>query len=450
MMNRLSIKSITGVLLIWIACWCWGCGDFIAVDLPSSKIVSNAVFENDNTAIAAVSGLYHDMQNSLGFASGGQNSVTVTAALSAGELDYYTTSFSDLGEFRQRKVSNGNASVLTLWSSAYNTIYSANAIIEGLGAATAITPEIRDQLLGEALFVRAFTYSYLVNLFGDVPLAITTDYRVNATLGLTEGETVYAQVIEDLLQATELLGPEYVSADRVRPCRWAAHALLARVYLYHGDWEVAETHVSAVIAQSDRYQLVPLDEVFLRTSKEAIWQLIPVRPNFNTNEGNTFIPITVPDFSMAQTVIDAFGERDNRKADWILDYAYNGEVYPIPYKYKVANGSDVTEYSVVLRLAEQYLIRAEARAQRGDWIGAVSDLDAVRGRAGLGLLADIAPGLQGQALLDTMEMERQRELFTEWGHRWLDLKRWGRVPAETAFYPVPEVEIRRNPNLQPK
>jgi len=444
MMNVLSIKYITGVMLL-VACV--GCEDFVAVDLPSSKIVSDAVFENDNTAIAAVSGLYHDMQNSMGFASGGQSSVTVTTALSAGELDFYSTSFSDLGEFQQRDVNAENGSLLTLWSSAYNTIYGANAIIEGLESSTAVTPGTRDQLLGEALFVRAFTYFYLVNLFGDVPLATTTDYRVNATLGLADIETVYAQLIDDLLRAVQLLGPEYVSADRVRPSRWTAHALLARVYLYRGEWEAAETHASEVIAQTGHYTLTPLDGVFVKSTQEAIWQLIPVRPNFNTNEGNTFIPITVPVFALSEGLMQAFDDKDSRKSSWILPYEYGGEVYSVPYKYKVANGSEITEYAVVLRLAEQFLIRAEARAQLNDPAGAIADLDAIRGRAGIGLLANSAPELTGQALLDAIERERRRELFTEWGHRWLDLKRVDRIPVEAAFYPIPAEEIRKNPNL---
>jgi len=130
----------------------------------------------------------------------------------------------------------------------------------------------------------------------------------------------------------------------------------------------------------------------------------------------------------------------------------------VPYKYRVTGIEESVEYSVILRLAELYLIRAEARAQRDNPVGAIADLDVIRGRAGLALLQDTNPALAGQALIDSIFAERQRELFTEWGHRWLDLKRSGRAvevlgpvkPGFTAadeWYPIPENEELRNPNM---
>ncbi len=113
---------------------------------------------------------------------------------------------------------------------------------------------------------------------------------------------------------------------------------------------------------------------------------------------------------------------------------------------------------MVLRLAEQYLIRAEARAETGDLTGALDDLNVIRSRAGL---ANSTASTQEEILAAILH-ERQTELFTEWGHRWLDLKRTGNVddvmPTVAAekggswettdqFYPVPLSEIDRNPNL---
>ena len=93
--------------------------------------------------------------------------------------------------------------------------------------------------------------------------------------------------------------------------------------------------------------------------------------------------------------------------------------YFFPYKYKLTELSPVdTEYNMVLRLAEVYLIRAEARAQQGNITGAQADLDTVRARAGLA--ATTAGDLP--SLLTAILHERQVELVAEWGHRWLDLE----------------------------
>ena len=113
---------------------------------------------------------------------------------------------------------------------------------------------------------------------------------------------------------------------------------------------------------------------------------------------------------------------------------------------------------MVLRLAEQYLIRAEARAMQNNLQGAISDMDVIRQRAGIDLIADIDPGIDREALLDLILEERKKELFAEWGHRWLDLKRSGTVSAvlgpikplwqdTDALFPIPGEEREKNSNL---
>jgi len=116
----------------------------------------------------------------------------------------------------------------------------------------------------------------------------------------------------------------------------------------------------------------------------------------------------------------------------------------------------------VFRLAEQYLIRAEAKAQQGtDMIGAAADLNVIRNRAGL---ANTTASTHDD-LLAAVAHERQIELFAEWGHRWFDLKRTGQVDAVMSavtpqknpsgtwktyqqLYPVPQSEISKNPFLK--
>ena len=126
-------------------------------------------------------------------------------------------------------------------------------------------------LIGAAL-MRAFTYFYLINVFGDVPLVTTTDYRTNSTMPRTPVADVYTQIMIDLQGAQQLLPGNYAqwSNERIRPVRHAATALLARVALYRQNWQQAESYADQVIGESTLYQVQSdLNTVFLKNNSEA-------------------------------------------------------------------------------------------------------------------------------------------------------------------------------------
>jgi hypothetical protein len=197
--------------------------------------------------------------------------------------------------------------------------------------------------------------------------------------------------------------------------------------------------------------------VFLVASNETIWQLSSVVSNINTYEGNNFNPVSatvIPKYPVTSYTLNSFESGDTRKSAWIKSSVVGGQTYNYPYKYKVRTGSTVTENPVYLRLAEQYLIRAEARAQLNDLPGAASDINVIRNRAGL---SNSTIPDQNAALV-AIEQERRIEFFAEWGHRWLDLKRWGRAdavlsPVKSAWqsfdtlWPLPYSELQLNPEL---
>lgn len=295
-----------------------------------------------------------------------------------------------------------------------------------------------------------------MNLFGAVPLVTTTDFTISASLARSEPATVYRQIVNDLQSAEQLLPVEYnTTSGRTRPNRSAAAALLARVYLYLGAWAQADSAASAVIG-NPLYQLEPdPDSVFLPGSREAIWQLQPAYADMATAEGAAFIPADPglpPPYTLTPTLLNSFEAGDLRLTHWTATSA-DGKVYPYKYK-QAAYDSSYPEYNVVLRLAETYLIRAEARAEQGNATGGTEDLNLVRYRSGL---YAITPGSVND-LLTAIWHERQVELAAEWGHRWLDLKRTGRAdpvlgtektgwkPA-AALYPIPAVELTKNPHL---
>lgn len=431
------------------------CKKLIEVDPPVDQITSSEVFKDDALAKAAVSGIYSEMMNNPNQFT--THAVTLYTGMSADELYYYSPGTRD--EFIRNNLSTANHENLAtlFWNPAYRYIYWANTSIEGLERSASLSPQVRQALLGEVKFIRAFCYFQLVNLFGDVPLVTTSNYMVNQSLPRASTEMVYGQLISDLKDAFDLLG--FDAGNRaVRPSKWAAAAMLARVYLYKRAWADAEAWATKVIGSGNYSLNTGLQAVFLKDSKETIWQLQPVNPTRNTWEGNMILPatsVTMPTYLLHPSLMNDFESGDGRLSAWTKSRVYAGQTIYYPYKYKVQTGSNVTEYYVVLRLAEQYLIRAEARQGQGNLAGSEEDLNIIRSRAGLPALA----ALNAPQLADAIAHERRIELFAEWGHRWMDLKRMGRATAvlnalkgsswqsTDTLYPVPLSQLEANGTL---
>lgn len=448
-----SRLSITAGMTILAGLFFSSCKKFVTIAPPQDQVVSATVFNDDKTATAAVTGIYSQMMTTGGNLMNG--ALTIYPGLSADEF-YNVKSLATYDPFVSNSLLKTNSSVQNyFWRYSYAYIYQANACLEGLAASTGVSAPVKKQLMGECLFVRAYCYFYLTGLFGDVPLETVTDYQVNAVAPRTAAAKVLEQIISDLTSAQSLLVPAYPVAGTIRPNKWAATALLARASLYQKSWPAAEAAATAVIS-SGMYSLVKdLNAVFLANSKEAIFQLAPVLFNANTSEGQAFIPASataIPTFNIPAYTLAAFEAGDQRKNAWIKSTTVGGTTYYYPYKYKIRSGFTVTEYSMAERLAESYLVRAEARAQQNNMAGAIADLDTIRVRAGLSLLPNT---LSQAACLQAVEQERRIELFAEWGHRWLDLRRTGRIDAvlgaekanwksTSALYPVPYAEIQKN------
>lgn len=434
------------------------CKKYIEPGNPKTQLTSNSVFNDDATAIAAQLSIYAQME-----VSGLFYSLSLYPGLSADELSNYSF-LPDQTDISVNNITPANFHTYQLWSDLYHYIYQVNAMLEGVGRSARLSTTVSNQLRGEALFVRAICHYYLVNLFGPVPLISTTNYELNSNPSQASPDSGYRFIATDLLQAKELLletypgGTSGTSNERVRPNKWTASALLARVYLHQLRWTDAEAAASTVINAGGMYQLVDsLNEVFLKNSPEAIWQLMAVLPGFNTYAGGTFILTSSPYISsIAPAFIDAYQSGDLRKGAWTASFEDPSGIYYFPFKYKVPqNVTDVSEYTMVLRLAEQFLIRAEARVMQDNLTGAEADLNLIRERAGLPPVT----GLSKQAIIDSIQQERKFELAFETGDRWINLKRTGKASDVLSFikgndwtdtdqlYPIPLAEMERNPKL---
>jgi hypothetical protein len=447
-----------------------GCKKLVSIPEPVNTITTSETFSSDGNATSAVVAIYNDMISGdgqqLAYANG---ETTCFMGNSADELLYYDNTNVLMMEIQNNAINaNDNGYIDNyLWIPAFYDLYMANGAVAGLEGNTVITPSLQKQLLGEAKFLRAFCNFYLLNTFGNIPLVTTTAWAQTSLLPQASASQVYQLITQDLQDAEGLLASDYSysNGERTRANKWAAAALLARVYLYNKNYTGADSAASAVIGNNSMYSLVTdPNGVFLANSQEAIWQLVPNAITlYATPEGYWNIPYPdsngTPVYYITPTLMNAFDSGDLRQTDWLDSTNYNGSVYYYPYKYKVQQGAQgsVPEYYMVLRLAEQLLIRAEANAQPGgnNLAQAITDINTIRSRAGLGpTTATTQP-----QVFAAIQHERQVELFAEWGNRWLDLQRWGTattvltadkgfsVPSYQLIYPIPPGEITVDPNL---
>lgn len=456
-MNKIyfhKIKSIVLAATTLVLLSMTSCKKFLTPNPEQSAIQSTTVFTSNGSATAAVLGIYTSMMYGSLATTYYNGSLGVFLGFASDELNDFTQKYLD---WQKDQLSSSSSPNYFMWESAYLTIYESNAAIEGMTPGTGLSDSIRTQLLGEAYFIRAFSYFLLTNTWGAVPLATQPNYNANATLSRDDSATVYRQVISDLQMAESLLTDQYPSTNMVRANRYVAQALLARVYLYQHNYPLAEAEADSVLAGP--YQLVSnLAGVFQNTSAEVIWQLLPVAEgDQNAYDFYWYTPANStsgPVYYLTPSLVSSFETGDKRASTWVTAYPYLGTTYYYASKYTTAGSSAPSQYNVVMRLAEQYLIRAEARAEQGNLTEAASDLNIVRARAGLAATTVTTQG----ALIAAILHERRVELFTEWGHRWFDLKRTGNIDAvlgglkstwtpDAALLPIPLNEISADPNL---
>jgi hypothetical protein len=469
-------------LIVYICCNCLllsGCKKYLDIDPPISTITTTEIFENDEQAEWAIAGIYSRMINgtdarpntaaSIFFSAGGS---TIAGSFSADDL---RRNSGNQELFQNRLLMAGNSITQDIWFSAYKLIYDANGVIEGIQSSKSeeLKDSARNQFTGEALALRAFGYFYLINFFGDVPLALTTDFSKTASLPRAPVNSVYNQIKADLIKARSLLTDNFNvgKGEKIRVTKWFAEALLARVYLYTGEYQQAISSASAVISQASLFSIEPdLNNVFLKNSSEAILQLKQTNENSSlknaTPEGYLLFHVpngsgVAPSYFLSDQLVNAFEPTDKRKTSWAQQH---GAYFSLA-KYKTGQMNGVlngvqSEYYTVMRLAELFLIRAEALVLFSDANKdlAIADLNAIRHRADVGMLPFT---LTADQVKEAVAHERQVELFAEWGHRWFDLKRTGKAEAVLSqvsykipwygnyqlLYPVPLNEIKYNNNL---
>ncbi|RFS18783.1 RagB/SusD family nutrient uptake outer membrane protein [Chitinophaga silvatica] len=495
--NRPFIKCL---LLISSLLPVSGCKKLISINPPINSTGNETTFKNDANATSALMSVY-----SLLMSTEGENATnggtTIYAGLMADELTptialpeypYY--------QFYTSHITLQNGVSDFFWRDLYKTIFYANSVMEGAAASTSpnLTDSTKRLIAGETRAARAFCYYYLINLYGPVPMPLTSDVTQTTRLKRSSLEDVTKQMIVDLSTAVDLLPENYKvsGGEKLRINKWAATALLSRAYLFDHKWGEAIATADKVI-NSGKYNLAPLNKVFQPNSDEAIWQLkLTLNDAFSglyepddlvgifrtkfappgffdaiVEDPDLFSQMAVIYFlgkyHLTNSLVDAFEPNDQRKLQWmdsipvpkVAPY-YGKTIYESVKHEKFINEGMETyapPYYNVLRLAEQYLIRAEAKAQIGDINGAAEDLNIIRKRAGL----PNTTATTKEAMLTAIYHERQTELFCEWGTRFIDLKRLNKATEALSkidykqpwsdnylLLPLPTIDIVANPELK--
>lgn len=472
-------KTALIIFSVFVVCSFQFCTKLVEVDSPYSSINSGNIYSTDATAASVLTGMYTKLsyENATSFNSS-FTGLSLFTSLSSDDLSLFDINNQTYRDYYSNTLTSSTINV-DFWKLTYPMIYKTNAAIEGLDRSKTLTPSVKNQLLGEAKFIRALSYFYLVNLYGGVPLATTSDYKINAALTRATESQVYDQIVNDLKEAQNLLNSSYTKSDaatiypvgaeeRVRPTKAVANSLLARVYLYKKDWSNAENTASLVL-NNPIYDTVPLSSVFLKNNKEAVWQIQATGSGVRSNTGDArlfLLPTSGPSaffpVFLNEVLVMNFEQGDGRKLRWVDSVKIGSNIYYYPAKYKALGTASTTtsqEYNTIFRLAELYLIRAEARAHQGKLTEARSDVNLIRKRAGLPSVTTT----DQSTLLNLISIERRLEFFTEWGHRWFDLKRTGAIDTvmSTAtpikggmwqttdqLYPIPKSELNVAPQLQ--
>ena len=308
------------------------------------------------------------------------------------------------------------------------------------------------------LLVRSILYCYLQQIFGDIPYVTGTDYTLNQSLSKTSAPQVLTRLANDLNESLSLLAEPYRNTERIFPNRSVSRLVLAKVYLLQNRWSDAEILLKEIL-QNPLYQFQnDPSKVFEKSGTHILWQLKPKNPGDATKEVTAYYfsnsaPTSV---ALSQSLMQSFASTDRRKQLWTTAVTFNNNTFYRPNKYKNLS-NNTTEYSVVYRLEEVYLMLAECLAKQDKVTEAIPLVNAIKQRANVQL---IQQPVTKEALINEILSENRKEFFTEMGHRFFDLKRENQLqnlalvkPNWKSFHqlwPLPQKELLLNPNLNPQ
>lgn len=424
------------------------CDSFLDVE-PKASISDEQTIFDKASAETALRGVYNAVANSSYYGTTFQS-----IGYLSGDNIQWTGSQSQVQEFINHKVNAENATVSNAWIAIYATINRANQVIAKVPAVNdpTLTDALKNPIVGEAYFLRALAYFDLARTWGGVPIITqpTSTPSENSGIRRSSQAETYAQVLKDLDAAEPLLSE---TVNRYHATRKTVWALKSRYYLYQKDWAKAEEYATRVISDAANYKLLaPFNAFFAnnaRGTQESVFEIFYNGTSEINDHRGQWQPQTnggtrqwAPNDAFVALANDPLvgGNRSTLVAKDNQSRWYGNLYYRSP-------GSDP---SYIIRIAELYLIRAEARAQQSKLTDAAADVNAIRTRAGL----NATTAATKDELLLAVENERKIEFALE-PHRWFDLVRTGRAAAvlnitdpNRYLMPIPSVQLQTDKALE--
>lgn len=479
---------------LWVClAFSMSCNDQLDLKPISQETADNA-YSTASQIEAALTGCYESFQSSQYYA---WDHIIFQDVRS--DNNYAGGDNTEIYEFDNIDINTTNSRVMSAWSSIYNAISKANLVMEKAPlVAEGLSDERRQQIIGEALFLRAYHYYTLVKYFGGVPLYtqfISSTDPAETRKPRNTVDEVYAQIINDLNEAVSYLPDTYgtdASVNKARATKGAANALLTKVYAQkpNPDYDAVLEHANAVINSPAGYVLLDsYDQLFDGNHYNNDESIMEVQ-YLGGNEGNWAPQLQLPPslsgdswrkfITPSQDLVAAFNaEGDNirknasilfENVSWVDEYWGNTPNSSVPFAYKWRNAGSwaSTDDEYIFRLADIMLLKAEALNELGQIDQAAQVVNVIRGRVSLPELT--AADKASQATMRTAILkERRLELSME-SNRWDDLIRYGvaietmnnvmdidlrtnqpvnyNINENSLLLPIPQNEINRNPNLE--
>jgi starch-binding outer membrane protein, SusD/RagB family len=494
------MKIIKKVFAVSLLLTCNACSDFLE-ETPEGAYSSATFYKTETHAFLAVNGIY----NTISFVSTDNvlwvfGDVVSDDAIKGG----LAGDQSDIQFLEEFNYATSNSYLYKIWKRYYEGITRANYLLE-YGPGISMDETLKQRILGEAKFLRAYLYFNLVNIFGEIPLKITPPltegdiYKPKSTV-----ETIYTQIEQDLTEAAGVLDASYTGADVGRATQGAAYGLLAKAHLYQQEWQQALDAIEDLEALG-LYSLEPVyKNNFLdstQNNSESIFEIQHLSgqsPKLGSHLNQWLGPTKYKGYGFdvpVQDFVDEFESTELGVVDPRLDYTIGREgtkwIDGVDFnpawsatgylqkkheqsKSEEPNIGDASLNYVYLRYADILLMKAEALNELNRPAEALAPLNEVRKRAresylndedlpGYGVVPDgLLPDITniGQSgLRDAIRHERRVELGFEF-HRYFDLMRYGAAVAEEAlaetnfsydqhrYFSIPQSETDANPLIQ--
>jgi hypothetical protein len=387
--------------------------------------------------------------------------------------------------------------LFTHWSNIYNAISKANTVLERVDGISdpLLTEQRKNQIKGEAYFLRSYHYFTLVKLWGAVPLITSTIKSTTAesvNIPRASVTDIYKQITSDLELAATFLPDTYNSPaiTKARATSGAAYALAAKAYAQQPtpDYEKVLSNIQKLETSAANYRLINYNQLFDGNNYNNAESIIEVQ-YLGGNEGNYGPQLLLPPsisgdtwrkfVTPSQDLIKAFDEQGDvvRKnasilfeaVQWVDEYWGNaaGSTIPFSYKWKEAGGFASSNRQYLLRYGDIVLLKAEALNELNQLEPAATEVNRIRTRVSL---PNLTAGQKSskEVLRQNILKERRLELFQE-GHRWDDLVRFNQLVSTInslieidlrngnkvnynmteakILLPIPQQELDRNPAL---